>query len=479
MMQRLVQLLSKSSRHPFVGAERRALVSLGSQKPSRWRMVHNNNNNNNNNCVTEKRWFSSSKASTTTTTTILTPEEIKATDDETIQQQQDDDDDLLDLDLSLEGSSRPSLDFSDGQFPSPPPIQDRMNAAAPSSQSPSSSSSLIPPPTPTASTAACIVDGTDADIYSPLHVEPMSVPEELMERIEKQEWQGGRMKAAQHGVLHEDPKVDMRLLMENYSVASLASALRDREDVLQQCAILAEEGDTETLHKVLRSFHPRYLLQRRTRKRQLDVCKPLTTGSLEVIRKALMRMPRTVTTAHTQRAGVVIPLCISNGVPSLLLEKRSPDLRAHPDEVCLPGGMVCSINDATIISTCLREMKEEIPGLNMNNVEVLGVLRCNWGEVHHLVGVAVTPVVCYLGEVSDDLHHNSDEVAKVFTIPLSNLLKNDLWVQKQDLAPIFVGGPEIIWGLTGYILDRFVKDIVLPNHVRKDHHLHHHSLRNI
>jgi len=190
-------------------------------------------------------------------------------------------------------------------------------------------------------------------------------------------------------------------------------------------------------------------------------------------------MPRTVTTAHTQRAGVVIPLCTVKGVPSLLFEKRPPDLRTHPDEVCLPGGMVCDVNDTTIISTCLREMKEEIPGLNMNNVEVLGVLRCNWGEVHHLVGVAVTPVVCYLGEIPEDLSHNSDEVAKVFTIPLSNLLKGDLWMQKQDLAPIFVGGPEIIWGLTGYILERFVKDIILPNHVRKDHHLHHHSLDHI
>ena len=193
--------------------------------------------------------------------------------------------------------------------------------------------------------------------------EPVKIPAELMDRIEKQEWQGGRMKAAQHGVLHEDPKIDMRLLMENYSVASLASALRDREDVLQQCAILAEdEENIDQLRKILQSFHPRYVLQRRKLRRRLDVCLHLDTGSLEVIRKALMRMPRTVTTAHTQRAGVVIPLCLVDGVPSLLLEKRSPHLRAHPDEVCLPGGMVCNINDTTIVSTCLREMQEEIPG---------------------------------------------------------------------------------------------------------------------
>ena len=115
----------------------------------------------------------------------------------------------------------------------------------------------------------------------------------------------------------------------------------------------------------------------------------------------------------------------------------------------------------------------------MSIVQVLGILRCNWGEVHHLVGVAVTPVVCYLGELPDNLQANDDEVARVFTIPLSKFLENSLWIQKEELAPIFIGGPEIIWGLTGYILERFIKDIILPNHIRKDHHLHHHSLRSI
>ncbi|CAB9511488.1 X motif 8 [Seminavis robusta] len=371
----------------------------------------------------------------------------------------DDDDDELEEDgaeTDLEEQAQ-NLDYSEDEFPRP----------------------LPPKVSSTGNKTASTQDNTMHSTISFEPPEPVQIPQDVMDRIEKQEWQGGRMRAAQHGVLHEDPKIDMRLLMENYSVASLASALRDREDVLQQCALLAEAGDYQELEKVLTNFHPRYVLQRRKQRRRLDVCRHLDAGSLEVIRKALMRMPRTVTTAHTQRAGVVIPLCLVNGVPSLLLEKRSPHLRAHPDEVCLPGGMVCSIHDTTIVSTCLREMKEEIPGLDMSIVQVLGILRCNWGEVHHLVGVAVTPVVCYLGEVPDNPQTNTDEVAKVFTIPLSKLLENSLWVQKEDLAPIFVGGPEIIWGLTGYILERFVKDIVLPNHIRKDHHLHHHSLKTV
>ena len=96
-----------------------------------------------------------------------------------------------------------------------------------------------------------------------------------------------------------------------------------------------------------------------------------------------MRMPRRVTQAHSKRAGVVIALCHVEGVPSIILERRAETLRAHPDEICLPGGMVCSVADKTIVETCLREFDEEIPNLvydadGNSSISVLGVLRCNW-----------------------------------------------------------------------------------------------------
>ncbi|KAG7366887.1 NUDIX family hydrolase [Nitzschia inconspicua] len=305
----------------------------------------------------------------------------------------------------------------------------------------------------------------------------------LLDRIEKQEVEGGRMRSKQCGVLHEDPSVDMRLLVENYTVNSLASALRDREEMLQVASQLAAENKFEALQDFLKDCHPNVVLERRRKLRRLDLEKPLDFGSLESIRKGLMRMPRRVTTAHSKRAGVVIPLVHVDGVPSVLLEKRAAHLRAHPDEVCLPGGMVCEMSDRSIVETCLREMKEEIGGFDFEyhhqttgsqGVSVLGILRCNWGEVHHLVGLAVTPVVCFfyrdLAEV--DLKPNPDEVAEVFTIPLHSLLDKQQWVYKDDHAPIFVGGPYVIWGLTGYILERFYKDILLPFHSKsgEDHH---------
>ena len=174
----------------------------------------------------------------------------------------------------------------------------------------------------------------------------------------------GKLRTPQLGVLHEDPATDMQLLTTNYTMPVIASALRDREDALQQASLLAEEGRIEELRDFLQIFHPKYVLEKRLQRQQTDVIHKLDREALEILRKALMRMPRTVTSAHSKRAAVVIPLCLVDGVPSLLLEKRAGHLRSHPDEVCLPGGMVCEISDRTIVNTCLREMKEEIGGLN-------------------------------------------------------------------------------------------------------------------
>lgn len=42
---------------------------------------------------------------------------------------------------------------------------------------------------------------------------------------------------------------------------------------------------------------------------------------------------------------------------------------------------------------------------------MLGVLRCDWAELASLIGVAVTPVVGFLGNLSrEQIHPNPDEV---------------------------------------------------------------------
>ena len=198
--------------------------------------------------------------------------------------------------------------------------------------------------------------------------------------------------------------------------------------MLQLCASLLSENKLNKLAETLRPFERQYVELRRQSKNYMDLTKKpgLDTSGLEMIRKGLMRMPRRVSQAHQHRAGVVLPLCNVNGIPSILFEKRAKELRAHPDEVCLPGGMVSTRIDQSIASTCLREMEEEIKGISMDDVVVLGILRCNWGEVTQLTGIAVTPLVCFIGEIGDvQLKPNPDEVSECFTVPLSLILERD------------------------------------------------------
>eukprot|EP00584_Thalassiosira_punctigera_P015247 CAMPEP_0172568884 /NCGR_PEP_ID=MMETSP1067-20121228/121446_1 /TAXON_ID=265564 ORGANISM="Thalassiosira punctigera, Strain Tpunct2005C2" /NCGR_SAMPLE_ID=MMETSP1067 /ASSEMBLY_ACC=CAM_ASM_000444 /LENGTH=404 /DNA_ID=CAMNT_0013360595 /DNA_START=156 /DNA_END=1369 /DNA_ORIENTATION=+ len=310
----------------------------------------------------------------------------------------------------------------------------------------------------------CVVHQTQDDHWDAAvdDVNDPRVLDESLGRICEQEREGGRMKQSQLGVLREDPHEDMRMMVENYTAAALASALRDREDVLQHCATLLAHNQLDELSKILRPYEQKYIHQRRhTKEKLLDFRHGgFDTHSIELLRRGLNRMPRRVSTAHSKRAGVVLPLCNVDGIPCILFEKRSRQLRAHPDEVCLPGGMVSEGGDKSIVQTCLREMEEEI-GIGHNATTVLGVLRCNWGEVHHLVGVAVTPVVCFLGEIGESqLNPNPSEVSECFTVPLQSFLDRDRWVHKKHYAPFFTGGPHIIWGLTGYIVNRFIMDII-------------------
>jgi hypothetical protein len=50
-----------------------------------------------------------------------------------------------------------------------------------------------------------------------------------------------------------------------------------------------------------------------------------------------------------------------------------------------------------------------------------------------LTGIAVIPVVCYLGELREQLAPNVDKVSEVFTIPLKDFLDSDLPVGTQSM----------------------------------------------
>lgn len=263
------------------------------------------------------------------------------------------------------------------------------------------------------------------------------------------------------GVYRESEQEDIKYLINNYTAPALARALRERESMLQAAAHLADTGNYTDLAPLLFPFLKANVERRRVKRHSFDVAAGFTRRELVIIQRYLQRMPQQVFTAAERRASVVIPLCNVGGVASVLFERRSNKVRTHKQQVCFPGGMVEEGVDANIIQTSLRETEEEL-GIPTEKIEVLGILRCNWTEVASMTGVAVTPVVGFIGELNDlKLATNPDEVDALFTVPMEALLDETNWTYRDFSAPVFNGGPHVIWGLTAYLLDRLLKEILI------------------
>ena len=268
-----------------------------------------------------------------------------------------------------------------------------------------------------------------------------------------------------YGLFREIEKDDIKVMVNNFTAPALARALRERESTLQAASILAENGNYTELNELLLPFKKSSVDSRRRQngKREMDLSTGFNRRELVIIQRYLQKLPREVFHAAGRRASVVIPLCNVNGVASMLFERRSSKVRTHKQQVCFPGGMVDEGVDHTIIQTSLRELEEEL-GIPSSKTEVLGILRCNWNEVASMTGIAVTPVVGYIGELNDlkqYLSPNPDEVEQLFTVPMERFLNKNHWEVKEFSAPVFTGGPFVIWGLTAYLLEKFIKDVVM------------------
>ncbi|EQC31707.1 hypothetical protein SDRG_10500 [Saprolegnia diclina VS20] len=261
--------------------------------------------------------------------------------------------------------------------------------------------------------------------------------------------------------------VDTTYLVAHYTAPALAAGFSDREQTLRRCAKLLEEGKIDELALLLQPFRGAALVK--DKPPTTDLLDAFSGRHLDRIRKRLNRLPRQIAKASAKRAAVVIPLCTmaSDGSPHVIFTLRSSQMRFHRGEVCFPGGMVENI-DNCIEDTCLREMEEEV-GVRASQVNVLGVLRCDWSNVASITGVAVTPVVGHIADFNADLLRiNASEVESLFTVPLSLLVEDKYWIRPKNATPVFTAGPHVIWGLTAYILDICVRDVLLIDQPLKE-----------
>ncbi len=113
-------------------------------------------------------------------------------------------------------------------------------------------------------------------------------------------------------------------------------------------------------------------------------------------------------------SAVLIPLLLINDECHLLFEKRSIGIR-QGGEVSFPGGQVDEIDKKDYRQTAIRETVEEL-GIDESKIEIIGQM----GTLIAPMGVSVDPFVGILHIKSlDELKIDSNEVERIFTLPLS------------------------------------------------------------
>ncbi|MDP0506203.1 MAG: CoA pyrophosphatase [Fusobacterium sp. JB019] len=187
-------------------------------------------------------------------------------------------------------------------------------------------------------------------------------------------------------------------------------------------------------------------------------------------------------------SSVLVLFCEFEGKVNILFEKRAESI-SQGGEVSFPGG-VKEKRDKVSMETALRETFEEI-GIKPERIK----RKRKYGTLVIPTGVIIQVNIGYIDNFSfDELDINKDEVDKVFLVPLEYFMKNKPIVEKVmvENIPSFnkngkninfpakeLGLPsiycepwgkerrvflypyegEMIWGITGEIVDSICKNI--------------------
>ncbi|WP_417317395.1 CoA pyrophosphatase [Emcibacter sp.] len=154
-------------------------------------------------------------------------------------------------------------------------------------------------------------------------------------------------------------------------------------------------------------------------------------------------------------AAVLVPLVDRPQGLTVLLTKRSAELKTHSGQVAFPGGK-CDEGDENAIATALREAREEI-GLPIDKVDVVGALE----DYETVTGFTVSPVVGFV-KPDFELVIDPSEVEEAFEVSLdfildetNHQLESRLWKGQTRHFYVFPHPDHYIWGATAAMLVRF------------------------
>lgn len=177
----------------------------------------------------------------------------------------------------------------------------------------------------------------------------------------------------------------------------------------------------------------------------------------EVLRGTLARPGPDPALPEGVPAAVLIPI-LDLEDPSVILTRRTHDVRHHRGEISFPGGAVHA-DDADLLATALRETEEEV-GITPEAVEVVGALSPTQTFVS---GYVVLPFVGLLAR-RPALRPNPLEVAEVLELSVADLAAAEREMARAGPAGTYhsyvyeVGG-HTVWGVTGTIVHALLQTL--------------------
>ena len=151
-------------------------------------------------------------------------------------------------------------------------------------------------------------------------------------------------------------------------------------------------------------------------------------------------------------AAVLIPVVARPDGATILLTRRSAQLRQHSGQIAFPGGKIDPL-DTSPVAAALREAREEI-GLDACHIDPLGYL-----DIYATgTGFRICPVVAIV-DPPFSLQINMDEVHEVFEVPVQFLMdpeNHKLHTREADGRTrhfhAMPYGDRFIWGATAGML---------------------------
>lgn len=172
------------------------------------------------------------------------------------------------------------------------------------------------------------------------------------------------------------------------------------------------------------------------------------------------------------RSAAIMIILIKNGIStsdySIVITLRSKNVPTHKGQCAFPGGG--QKDNELLLNTAIRETKEETSieiDFHESEWELLGEYPVKFITISDYL---VTPFIVIFNATNGstlDFMPDKYEIEEVFDVPLSHLLdpvntkiESREWEGVNFKINYFYYKDKVIWGVTGMILDHFLKNIM-------------------